>query len=92
MDGIALKWVADAGLSATAPEVTYTVDLSNGQQDNKDNNNTNPGTTEPETQAPAAQTETKKGGCGSAIGIGGLVAMLMLGGAGAIVVTKRKED
>ncbi len=90
---IALKWASDTGLSEAAPTVSYTVagepeeESPSGEQENN-----NPGTSEPVTQAPTTETETKKGGCGSAIGIGGLVAMLMLGGAGVMVATRRKED
>ena len=101
-DQIALKWAADANLSATAPTVSYTVDLTEEEQgngnendnNNNNNNNTNvtPAPSETVTQAPAAQTETKKKGCGSAIGIGGVVALLMLCGAGVTVAVKRKED
>ena len=99
---IALKWAADAGLSEAAPTISYTVAEDPEQQGNSgeqgnnnqnNNQNNNPTTSEVATQAPAAQTETKKkGGCGSAIGLGGVIALLMLCGAGSVVMTKRKED
>lgn len=93
-DQIALKWAADAGISATAPTVTYTIAADPGQSGNSgdqgtDNNNA-------ETEAPAdtsdnSATQTEKG-CGSALGFGGMVALIMLCGAGATVAIRRKED
>lgn len=92
---IALKWAADAGLSTTAPKVTYTIAADPGQSENPEEEGNN---TDTETSADTSEVgtdasvpQTKKG-CGSAIGIGGVVALLMLGGAGAMVVARRKED
>ena len=93
-DQIALKWATDAGISATAPTVTYTIAADPGQSGNPgdqgtDNNNA-------ETEAPAdtsddSATQTEKG-CGSALGFGGMVALIILCGAGATVALRRKED
>ena len=87
---IALKWVADEGLSATAPKVTYTIVEDDGQSDDSgEQSENNSDSTTGSTEAPV--TEEKKG-CGSAIGVGGVIALLMLCGVGATVAIRRKED
>lgn len=94
---IMLKWASEAGLSKTAPKVTYTI--ASEEQPNNNNNGTSE--TPAETEAPETTTEPttteqtatkKKKGCGSAIGVGGVVALLAICGFGVTAVTKRKED
>ena len=88
-DQIALKWAADAGLSTVAPKVTYTLADNTVQPDNSGNQNAdNNAGTENTTEAPA---EEKKG-CKSSVGLSGMLALLMLCGAGATVVSRRRED
>ena len=89
-DQIALKWAADAGISATAPDVTYTLAENSENSENSGDQGGSNNDTSSETTTEA--TEEKKKGCGSSIGLGGMVAMLMLCGAGATVVSRRRED
>lgn len=96
---IVLKWAADEGLTATAPEVTYSVEL-NEEQTTPDTaeNTTEPGTSAPETPADTSGTEsetpdvggTPEKGCKSAVGIGGALALVLM--LGMAVATRRKED
>ena len=92
---ITLKWASDAGISATAPAVTYTLTAANeGTTPSGDSETTT--VAEPATDAPgteASKTEPKKKkGCKSSVGIGGAVALVMvLGGAGATAATRRRE-
>jgi hypothetical protein len=50
-----------------------------------------PATEAPATSAPAATTEAK-GGCGSMIASGAIVALAVMAGVSAAVVSKKKED
>ncbi|MBO4309105.1 MAG: hypothetical protein J5885_04675 [Clostridia bacterium] len=86
---IALQWAT--GLSATAPEVTYTLPAaSEDPVPGGETTAVDSGTDEPGTEAPKPG---KKRGCKSSVGIGGAVALVMiLGGAGAMAATRRKED
>lgn len=86
---IALKWAADAGLSATAPTVTY--NLPSDEPTQPETPNEEPATTEPTTTT-ATPTKTKKKGCKSTVGIGGAIAMVAILGAGVATVARRKED
>ena len=89
---IALQWAT--GLSATAPEVTYTLPAANEDPtpggEGETTTAVDSGTDEPGTEAPKPG---KKRGCKSSVGIGGAVALVMiLGGAGTMAATRRKED
>lgn len=91
---VALQWAT--GLSATAPAVTYTLPAANEDTtpggDGETTTAAEPATDEPGTEAPKTEPGKKKG-CKSSVGIGGAVALVMiLGGAGAMAATRRKED
>ena len=88
---IALQWAT--GLSATAPEVTYTLPAAEDPTPGGEDETTtaaDTGTDEPGTEAPKPEPKKKKG-CGSSVGIGGAVALVLILG-GAITATRRKED
>ena len=88
---VTLKWATDAGLSATAPKVIYSLVEENENPNSGEENTTatDPITNEPKTETPPK----KKKGCKSSVGIGGAVALVMvLGGAGTMTAIRRKED
>ena len=86
---IALKWAADAGLTAAAPQVTYTLPENTEKPDNSGDQSTNNTET---SETTTETTEEQKKGCKSSVGLGGMFALLMLCGAGATVVSRRRED
>ena len=99
---IALKWAADANISETAPAISYTLvkQNDNNSGENGESGNTDqpaqPGqTNQPaQTEQPAQTQETakKKKGCGSVLGSGAALALVLILGTGLTVCIRRKES
>lgn len=96
-DQIALKWAADANVSEVTPTISYTLVKQNENNDgeNGESGNTNQPAQPAQTAQPTQTEETpaKKKGCGSVLGVGGMVAVLVLTlGTGLTVCIRRKES